>query len=151
LGFDLGCIDLTGFVSCDLTSWLLIQDPSTLHSPQWVEGKSLEVAIFARLWILEMCLSGNLKIPVIQLQFVSMGSGDDVLILDFGKGESVLTALGDIDRQICLNCGPVHSLWNDPKFDLQEFRSVMSSPGATYSRRDPESAEDDFDLIFVSQ
>lgn len=88
---------------------------------------------------------------MINLQFVSMGSEDDVLVLDYGKGESVLTALGDIDRQICMNCGAVHSLWNDPKFDLREFRSAMSSPGATYSRRDPESPEDDFDLILVSQ
>ena len=72
-------------------------------------------------------------------------------LLDLGQGESVLAALGDIDRQICTNCGPHYSLWNDPKFELEEFRSAMNGVGATYSPRDLETPEDDFDLILIKE
>lgn len=82
-----------------------------------------------------------------KLQFVSMGEADDVLIFDLGEGPSLLIALAEIDRQICNNCGPSFSLANDPVFNLEEFRAAMSSVGSTYSRRDSESKDDDFDLI----
>lgn len=69
------------------------------------------------------------------------------MILDPGVGPSLLVALAELDRQICLNCGPRFSLWNDTAFDLNQFKSVMTSVNACYSRRDPEDSDDDFDII----
>jgi hypothetical protein len=82
-----------------------------------------------------------------KLRYIHLGEDDDVMILDPGVGPSLLIALADLDRQICLNCGPHFSLWNDTAFDLNEFRSVMTSVNAYYSRRDPEDSDDDFDII----
>jgi hypothetical protein len=84
-----------------------------------------------------------------KIQFVSMGADDDVLILDPGEGASVLIALADIDRQICINCGSRFSIWNDPSFDFNECRKVMTDVGSCYVREDPNSPDDDFELILL--
>ena len=82
-----------------------------------------------------------------KLRFIHLGEDDDVMILDPGVGPSLLVALADLDRQICLNCGPDHSLWNDSAFDLNEFRSVMTTVNACYTRHDPQNTDDDFEII----
>jgi hypothetical protein len=82
-----------------------------------------------------------------KLRFIHLGEDDGVMILDPGEGPSLLVALAELDRQICLNCGPHFSLWNDPAFDLNEFRSVMTTVNAYYSRHDPEDPDDDFEII----
>jgi hypothetical protein len=87
------------------------------------------------------------KFTLFKLQFIHRGEDDDVMILDAGVGPSLLVALAELDRQICLNCGPHFSLWKDTAFDLNEFKSVMTSVNACYSRRDPEDSDDDFDII----